>query len=290
MRIKFYLAWLILSPVLTYAQSDTLIKKENPINDDTYLHPMDGITPYTFKKGEWFYAQSLQTLPAPGWAFVGLTDKLTLQLDITPFIGGLFFKPHYPIPSVSLRYKIIDQKKLLPTFSVETQFFHLWDTLKRFDINEYSLYQKGSYFHFKTLYGYNFNPIYINFSVGFDYVNKMWWQQETIVSNNLTPNVNPNFSLTLSYRKSKWISYHIAASYGSTLTYFENAPRKIQLNYGFRIAPFYKNKWGILRNMRIELISINGWFKDIDQYSGIPVPIYPLFYWQWNKDYSKKRN
>ncbi|MBN2891283.1 MAG: hypothetical protein JXL97_05405 [Bacteroidales bacterium] len=117
----------------------------------------------------------------------------------------------------------------------------------------------------------------------------MWWQKDNIVIINLHSKINPNASLGLSYRKSNWISYHIAVSYGSTLTYFENVPRKIQLNYGFRISPFYKNKWGVLRNMRIEVIAINGWFKDIDQYSGIPLPIYPLFYWQWEKKNNKNK-
>ena len=248
----------------------------NPINDDTYLHPVDGITPYTLKKGEWFYAQPL--LPAPGWAFVGLTDNLTLQLDFTPLIGGIFIEPHYPIPSVSLRYKIANQKKILPAFSIEGQFFHLWDTLKRYDVNDYSLYQKGTYFHLKTMYGYQFNSLYINWSAGFDYMEKMWWKKDSAATDELTPNVNPNFSAGISWRPSKWISYHIAFSYGATLTYLENTPRKTQFNYGMRIAPFYKNKWRLLRNLRIEFISINAWFADINEYSGIPLPIYPLFY------------
>lgn len=270
-------------PLLMSGQNVDSLRKTNPLIDDTYLHPVDGITPYTFRKGEWFYAQSLLTLPGPGWAFVGLTDRLTLQLDFTPLIGGLFIEPNYPIPSVSLRYKILDQKAFLPTFSMEGQFFHLWGPLNRFDVHEFSLYQNGSYFHLKAAFGYAFEPFFVNFSAGFDYIQQMWWQKDSVTINTLNPNLNPDFSFGVSYRPNNWISYHIAASYGSTLTYFENVPRKIQLNYGIRMAPFYKNRHGILRNLRIEMISINAWFPDIQRYSGIPVPVYPLIYWQWQR-------
>ncbi len=262
-------------------QTDT--SKINPLDDDTYLHPVDGITPYTFHRGEWFYAQSLQTLPGPGWAFVGVTDRLTVQLDFTPLVGGLFFKPHYPIPSLSARYKIATQKQLLPTISVEGQFFHLWDTLSRFDVKEHTLYQNGSYFHLKTAWGYRWGPLCVNGAVGVDYMSEMWWAQGDTMTARLVPNLNPNFSLSVGWRKRPWISYHVALSYGATLTYFENVPRKIQLNYGMRIAPFYQNKWRFLRNMRIELVAINAWFPDIGQYASIPLPIYPLFYWQWER-------
>ena len=267
--------------VLLYGQNDTFNNKLNPLNDDIYLHPIDAITPYTLKKGEWFYAQSYQTLPLPGWAFVGITDKLTLQLDFTPIIGGFFVEPNYPIPSVSLRYKILEQKGAIPTFSIESQFFHIWQSLERFDVDKINLYQEGSYFHVKTMFGYKLKSFYFNFSIGADYINRMWWEKDGIVINTLTQNINPNCSISISYRPGKWISYHIATSYGSTLTYFENVPRKIQFSYGIRVAPFYRNKFGILRNMRIELISVNSWFNDIDKYSGIPLPLYPLLYWQW---------
>ena len=266
---------------MLFGQNDTLKKKEHPLNNDTYLHPIDANTPYTLKRGEWFYAQSYQTLPLPGWAFVGLTDKLTLQLDLTPIIGGFFVEPHYPLPSISLRYKIFDQKNIKPTFSIESQFFHIWQSLERFEVDGINLYQEGSYFHFKTMFGYGLGPLYLDFSIGFDYINKMWWEKDSIIINTLTQNLNPNYSVSISYRPSKWISYHIATSYGATLTYFENAPRKRQFSYGVRIAPFYRNRFGILRNMRIELISVNAWFNDIDKYSGFPLPLYPLLYWQW---------
>ncbi len=267
--------------LFSLAQSDAAYS--NPIDDDTYLHPVDGMTPYALEKGEWFYAQSLQTLPAPGWAFIGLTERLTLQLDFTPLLGGIFFEPHYPIPSASMRYQIGKQKKILPALGLEVQFFHLWDTLKRFDVQDYTLYQRGTYFHLKTTYGYRFNAFHVDGSIGLDYANDTWWNKDGTMVSRPASKINPNFSFGMSWRASKWISYHLAFTYGSTLTYFENVPRKTQFNYGMRMAPFYKNRRRILRNMRIELVSINAWFPDIGAYSGIPLPIYPLFYWQWQR-------
>lgn len=49
--------------VKAYGQTADTLKKQNPLNDDAYLHPVDCVTPYTLNKGEWIYAQSIQTLP-----------------------------------------------------------------------------------------------------------------------------------------------------------------------------------------------------------------------------------
>ncbi|MDG2369975.1 MAG: hypothetical protein P8M12_04990, partial [Flavobacteriales bacterium] len=55
---------IFLIPSILFGQSDS-VKKTNPLIDDSYLHPIDCVTPYTLKKGEWIYAQSIQTLPFP---------------------------------------------------------------------------------------------------------------------------------------------------------------------------------------------------------------------------------
>ena len=75
--------------------------------------------------------------------------------------------------------------------------------------------------HLKTMYGFDFKPLFINFSLGFDYMNEMWWEKNNNKVSNLDNKFNPNFSLGLSYRKSNWISYHLVVSYGSTLTYLK---------------------------------------------------------------------
>lgn len=265
------------------AQTDLL--RTNPLNDDPYLHPIDCVTPYTLRKGEWIYAQSLQTLPFPSWAFVGITDKLTAQIDLLPWLFGAFSELKKPIPSVNFRYRFNEQKGAVPTIGVEAMFVHFWDTLQRFDTPTLTVWENGSYFHLKPSIAYEFNETWhVNLSAGVDFIG------ELILRNNDTLNAqtasfvnswNPNFSVGVDYRKSKWISYHLGYSYGSTLTYLENVPRKHQLNYGFRVAPFYKHKWGLLRNMRVELVAINGFFPDIDAKQVFPFPVFPYFYWQW---------
>ena len=267
---------------LTSAQSDT-VPASHSLREDAYLHPIDCITPYTLKKGEWIYAQSLQTLPFPSWAFVGITDRLTAQIDLLPWTFGVFSELKRPIPSLNFRYRLNKQKGLIPTIGVETMFVHFWDTLKRFDTDALTVSQNGSYFHIKPVIGYQIKrKWWLNASLGLDY------SREVILKNKDTPQThtisrswNPNASISIDYRPSDWISYHIGYSYGATLTYLENVPRKRQFNYGFRIAPFYKNKAGFLRNMRIELVAINGYFPDIDASESFPLPVFPYFYWQW---------
>ena len=280
------------SPFLGGSDALDAAQKPNPIKDDAYLHPIDSITPYTLKKGEWIYAQSLQTLPFPSWAFVGVTDKLTAQIDLLPWVFGAFSDLRKPIPSLNFRYRFNSQNGRVPTIAVETMFVHFWDTFERFKTPSITISEKGSYFHFKPILGYRVaNNWGINTSIGFDYIFELNMQNndsQNFQTKTFTNSWNPNFSIGFDYRPSNWISYHIGYTYGSTMTYLENIPRKQQLNYGFRVAPLYKHRFGILRNMRIELVAINGYFADIDAKQSLPIPIFPYFYWQWDKDKEKR--
>jgi hypothetical protein len=274
------------------AQEDSL-RKTNPLNEEAYLHPIDAITPYTLKKGEWIYAQSIQTLPFPSWGFVGITDKLTAQIDLLPWTFGAFSELKRPIPSLNFRYRFNEQKGAIPTIGVEAMFVHFWDTLQRFETNTLTVWEKGSYFHFKPSFGWKFdNNFYINLSAGVDYIGELIMQSNDSLNpirRTFSKSWNPNFSLGFDYRPSKWISYHLAYTYGSTLTFLENVPRKHQLTYGVRIAPFYKNRFGILRCLRVELHAINGFFPDIQAQQIFPIPIYPYFYWQWKMGRKKRK-
>lgn len=239
-------------------------------------------------KGEWIYAQSIQTLPFPSWMFVGITDNLTAQIDLLPWIFGAFSELKKPIPSINFRYQVYKQKGILPSIGFETMFIHFWDTLLRFETPELTVWEKGSYFHFKTAYSYKIGQnFFINLSLGVDFIGELTMQNnKSIDSINKTflQSWNPNYALGFDYRPSPWISYHLGYSYGSTLTYLENVPRKHQLNYGFRIAPFYKNKRSLLKNFRVELLAINAFFSDIEAKQVFPLPVFPYFYWQWNRN------
>lgn len=275
------------------AQSVDSTRKSNPLIDDAYLHPIDCITPYTLQKGEWIYGQSLQTLPFPSWAFYGITDRLTTQIDLLPWIGGLVTELHKPIPSFNLRYRFNEQEGIIPTIGVEAMFVHMWDTLLRFETPKITVWESGSYFHVKPVISYRIrNDWYVHVSGGIDFMHALTMQNnaDSLVPNaHFTDTWNPNYCIGVDYRPSDFISYHVAYSYGGTLTFLENVPRKIQINYGFRVAPFYRNEYGILRNMRIEFTSINGYFPDINTWQGVPVPIYPYIYWQWKRDKQEQR-
>lgn len=272
---------------LAYSQ-----KQPNPIDDDAYLHPIDCLAPYTLKKGEWLYAQSIQTLPFPSWGFVGITDKLTAQIDLLPWLFGPFTELKKPIPSLNFKYRFNEQKGNLPTFAIEAMFVHFWDTLQRFETPTLTAWENGSYFHIKPVIGYQIkNKWFINLSAGADYIHELILQNNDSTLNlnkTFQKSWNPNFSANIDFRPSKWISYHAGYTYGSTLTYLENIPRKHQITYGFRVAPFYKNRFGILRNFRIELVAINAIFPDIKANQIFPIPVFPYFYWQWGGNKKKE--
>ena len=271
-------------PLYLFGQEDST-RIERPLTEDAYLHPIDCVTPYTLKKGEWIYAQSVQTLPFPSWGFVGITDKLTAQIDLLPWLYGAFSELKKPIPSLNCRYRFNEQNGFVPTIGVEAMFVHFWDTLQRFETPTLTVWENGSYFHFKPSIGYVIDDQWnINLSAGVDYIGELIMQNNDSANFNVqtfNKSWNPNFSLGVDYRPSKWISYHLGYSYGSTLTYLENVPRKHQLTYGFRVAPFYKNRFGILRCMRVELLAINSFFPDIRAKKVFPFPVFPYFYWQW---------
>lgn len=270
---------------------DSLAHREHPLSDDAYLHPVDAITPYTLRKGEWIYAQSIQTLPFPSWAFYGITDHLTAQIDLLPWVYGAFSELNRPIPSLNLRYRFNEQRGMIPTIGIEAMFVHLWDTLQRFDTPTLTVWENGSYFHLKPSIGYHVNQtFYLHLSAGIDYIGELILQNNdpsNFQTQTFRKSWNPNASVGVDYRPSPWISYHVAYTYGSTLTFLENVPRKHQLTYGFRLAPFYKHRRGLLRNLRIELLAINGFFPDIGARQIFPLPIFPYFYWQWTRE---KRN
>lgn len=207
----------------------------------------------------------------------------------------MFAKPQWNIDEQSFFAQITikdlwncieNQYVLWLIIALNLSTFHIWTLLRRrFDTPTLQVSENGSYFHVKPSIGYKIrNKWFVNLSIGVDYIGELILKNNDSSSNlseTFTKSWNPNLSVGLDYRASKWISYHLGYTYGSTLTYLENVPRKHQLTYGFRIAPFYKMSIGILRNLRIELVAINGFFPDIEARQVFPIPVFPYFYWQW---------
>ena len=276
-----YFTVLLLGPLLALGQSDSL----KGLQTETFLHPADGFTAYTLEGGEFVYCQSPFTLPLPSWAWWGITDDITAEIDLLPLIGGLFQEPHLPVPSFNFRFKIIEQRKLRPAMAFETMYQHLWNTVTQSDQPNAVVKRKGNSWYNHLNFSWKINTkLYMHLSVGVTYVENLYF------SNNKTEDLiekfypklwSPDFNISIDYRVKPWLSLHATGSYGTTFVYLDNIPRKGQISYGFRIAPFYKSKWGILRTFRAEIIGFYIYLPDINESIESIVPIFPYFYWQW---------
>jgi hypothetical protein len=246
------------------------------------MHPANSNTAYTLKKREIVYNQSPQGFPLPTWAYYGITDRITIVID-NNFIAGLIIKPHLPVPSINGRFRLRQQNNFIPALAYETMFVYLWIEYDQSTNPYFATWRKkmGWYHHLNASWkiGDNF---YIHSSAGFSYadhlrlVNKdTLHQQERFFKNSFSPDL----SLGLDYRF-KRISFHLNTSYGSTFNYIDNVPRKFEIMYGIRMAPFYKNRYGFLRTFRFEWVGFYDEFRDVEAKAYLPLFI-PYLYWQW---------
>lgn len=259
--------------------SDTLKGLQN----DIYLHPLNSNTAYTLKKGECVYNQAPASLPLPSWGWVGITDWLTAEIDFLPLVGGLFIKPNLPVPSFNFRFKLLNQKKIMPTLAYETMYQYIYNEFDQSSNPYFATWRKkGSWYNHVNASWKIKSKFYIHASIGCTFaqhlrlVNKDSINfNEKIFENKLTP----DFSLGFDYRL-KRISFHLNTSYGTTFNYIDNVPRKFEIMYGIRLAPFYKNRFSFLRTFRIEWAGFYNEFPDIKAKAYVPIFI-PYFYWQW---------
>lgn len=277
-------------PIAIVFSQDTL---RSGLQSDILLHPADGFTAYTLKKNEFVYCQTPFTLPMPSWAWWGINDKVTAEIDLLPILGGFFQEPHLPVPSFNFRFKIIEQQSHRPTIAFETMFQYLWRTQNQSNQSNLRVERQGgsSWFNRLNFSWRNKRNFHVHFSLGLTYT------QNLLIENKDTNNyigrffdktINPDVSLSLDWRPKPWLSTHFTSSYGTTFVYLDNIPRKYQFSYGFRIAPFYKNKFRFLRTLRAELIGFYMWMPDAREEIESAVPIFPYFYWQWTLKQKKK--
>jgi len=266
----------------------------NGLQSDIMLHPTDGFTAYTLNKNEFVYNQSPFTLPMPSWAWWGITDKITAEIDLLPLLGGFFQKPHLPVPSFNFRFKLKDQNGMKPAMAFETMYQHLWVTQNQSDQENLRVERQGGnswYNRFNFSWKTNRN-LHFHLSAGVTYTENLLIENKDTTSykgNFFDKTINPDLSINIDWRMRPWISTHLTTSYGATFVYLDNIPRKYQVSYGFRVAPFYTNKHGILRNLRAELIGFYMWLPDAQEEIESVVPIFPYVYWQWTFK-SKKKN
>lgn len=259
--------------------SDTLYGLQN----ETYLHPLNSNTAYTLKKGEASYNQAPASVPLPSWGWIGLTDWLTAEIDFLPLVGGLFTKPNLPVPSFNFRFRLAHQNKLKPALAYETMVQYLYNEFNQTKAPTFAVHRnKGSWYNRVNASWKIKRRFHVHLSAGFTFAQYLklvntdsLHPMEKVFRNKLSPDV----SLGLDYRLRR-ISFHITTSYGTTFNYIDNVPRKFEVMYGVRIAPFYKSRFGILKSFRIEWAGFYNAFPDIQAKAYVPLFI-PYFYWQW---------
>lgn len=272
---------LLIFPFLSFGQPHSL----KGLQIETLLHPADGFTAYTLQKGEFVYNQSPFTLPLPSWAWWGITDNITAEIDLLPLIGGLFQDPHLPVPSFNFRFKLINQDGYRPAIAFETMYQHLWNEEIQSDQPNAVVSRKGNSWYNHFNFSWKLAPkLYTHLSLGATYAENLSFSNndslntiEKFYPKSFTPDIN----ISVDYRTQPWISLHATGSYGTTFVYLDNIPRKQQISYGYRLAPFYKSRWGFLRTFRAEFIGYHIYIPDIKESIESILPVFPYFYWQW---------
>ncbi len=263
------------------------------LQTETFLHPADGFTAYTLKKGEFIYNQSPFTVPLPSWAWWGITDNITAEVDLLPIIGGFFQEPYIPVPSFNLRFKLLNQNKKIPSIAFETMVQHLWNDITQAAQPNALVRRKGnSWYNHLNLSWKISSKFYTHLSLGVIYAENVYFSNNdslNLIEKFYPKSLTPDFNLSIDFRLKPWISLHTTGAYGTTFVYLDNIPRKRQISYGFRIAPFYNNKRGILRTFRAEFIGYYIYLPDINESIESLVPIFPYFYWQWTMNKRQKK-
>ncbi len=264
--------------LLSLLFSDILAQETNiGLINENMLHPLDSYTAYTFHKGEWAYNFPVLGL-TPGWMWWGITDWLTTEIDIECLLGG--------VPSFNFRFALAKQHRIQPALAYETMFQCLFKEINLMeDYDSLRVVRKGSSWYNRLNATWHLSKrLRLHLSLGVTY------SEYLLIENSNRPEyfgrrfqdlISPDLSLGIDWRIYKWLSFHSAGSYGTTFIYLDNVPRKYQFTYGFRIAPFLKNRWAILRNFRAEFPAIFFCFPDAKETVSMLIPILPYLYWQW---------
>ena len=205
-------------PTLFFAQGSSL-------RNEILLHPGDGFTAYTYDKGAFSYQQAIT--PYPSWAWWGLTDWLTIELDFEAWLGG--------VPSFNARIKVADQVGKKPALAYETMLQYLKTEFDQFEnLDHLAINRKGLSWYHRMNASWKLNDgWHIHISTGFTYAEQLGMEdlrvnQEAITSHRQL--ISPDVSVALDWRKSEWLALFTAASYGSTFLYADNIPRKLQFS------------------------------------------------------------
>ncbi|HEY5925591.1 MAG TPA: hypothetical protein VIV11_28090 [Kofleriaceae bacterium] len=262
-----------------------LVEPTRGLQTDTLLHPMDGFTGYTLKQGEFIYCQSPLTLPLPSWAWIGITDWLTAEIDLLPLLGGFLVEPHRPVPSFNFRFRLRDGGKHGISLAYETMVQHMWLPTEQENGPMLYVRRDGTQWFNRINASIPLTERFrIHVSAGATF------SEDVEITNNDPMNPvgehhinawSPDASLSFDFRWKPWISLHATASMGTTFVYSDNQPNKLQAAWGYRLAPLYDSKRSILRTMRFEFPAFVMWHPESRTGWRWYLPIIPYVYWQW---------
>lgn len=283
MNDRFYKIILILLTISLglFAQQSFSSPVSDGLQSEIMLHPSDAYTGYVLKKGEFIYNQPLT--PYPGWAWWGITNWLTAEIDLECWLGG--------VPSFNFRFRLLEQKAIRPAVAFETMFQYIKDERDQFENLDYlNVNRKGiNWYNHINLSWQLSKSWHIHLSGGATFV------EDILIANTDTLQpmgksynnyLSPDFSVSLDYRCRRWISFHSTASVGSTFLYADNIIRKKQICLATRIAPFVKSEKEFFKTFRIEFAFLHAGFTDAEEFISGPIG---FVYWQWcwNKNQEK---
>jgi hypothetical protein len=265
------------------------------LQDEVMLHPMDGFTADTLPAGQVIYNQSIATLPVPSWSWIGVTDWMSVEIDTLPLIGGFFQEPHLPVPSVNVRTRLREEDADYPGVALETMWQHLWRAYDQ-EHGAYRVTREGSHLWAHLNASQTLAPdLRLHVSAGASFTNSIEYalgdDPDGAPPRGGVPRgtrgvakrrfFSPDLSVALDWRPHRRWSFHATGSYGTTFIYSDNQPRKWELAYGFRVAPFLDSRRGWLRTLRMEFPAIVTQYRDLHTGFRLWVPIVPYVYWQF---------
>lgn len=279
--MKIFFALLFLS---VFSGSLFAVSTNEGLENEIYLHPLDGFTAYTLSKNEFSYNQSMEPLlagiPLPSWAWWGITDRLTAEIDLQAYL--------FLIPSFNFRYAICGQEGRRPAITFETMIQIVEPGFEQTkDDAAVTVIRGGANWYNHLNFSWKLGSAFrLHFSAGATFAEELTIQssaQPSLYSQSYTNHLFPDVSVSFDWRPAKWVSIHATASYGSTFVYLDNIPAKLELAYGFRFAPFYKSRLGFFNTFRIETPALFVYFPDAKEWMNtyIPLPQVVYFYWQW---------
>jgi len=275
--IRINQSFLILYICFFAGNSSAQLKSSGDFIQQTMLHPADAFTAYTFEKGEWAYNQAIT--PYPSWAWWGITDWLTAEIDIEAWLGG--------VPSLNFRFALKEQNNQWPALAYETMFQYIKNEFDQFhNLDFLEINRQGSSWYNRINASWNLQEMWhLHISGGFTYakkieINNTKYNDIHYTGNSFSNLFSPDFSCGIDRRAKDWISFHSTMSYGSTFLYADNIPRKQQFSLATRIAPLSKSKRGFFNSLRIELAFLYINFPDAKESFSGPIG---FLYWQWNR-------